>query len=258
MDTTRLIHGMSVALAIAFASSAASAGTWRLSTGADYTSGDYGAEDEVSTLYAPINIKYRGERMGLRLTVPYLKVSGPGTVLDEGGQLVPGPDRTDSGLGDIILAATLYDLIAIHDQRLYVDLTAKVKFGSADEDKGLGTGETDYALQGEWYKDFERVGLFGALGYKVYGDPVGTDLDDAAFASLGGDYRFAPATRAGLIYDYRESAVAGGDALQELTLFVSFAAGNSMSLQPYVLGGLSDSSPDWGAGVMVSWRAGSN
>ena len=258
MDTTRLMHAMLIALSIASASPSAGAGTWRLSTGADYTNGDYGGDEDVSTLYAPINIKYRGERVGLRLTLPYLKVSGPGTVLDEGGQLVPGPDRTESGLGDAILAATLYDLIAIPDQRLYVDLTAKAKFGIADEDKGLGTGETDFALQGEWYKDFERVGLFGTLGYKVYGDPAGTDLDDAAFASFGGDYRFAPATRAGLIYDYRESAVVGGDALQELTLFVSFAAGNSMSLQPYVLGGLSDSSPDWGAGVMASWRAGSN
>ncbi len=258
MDSARLIHGMMVALAMASAPAAASAGTWRLSTGADYTNGDYGVDDDVSTLYAPVNIKYRSERVGLRLTVPYLEVSGPGTVLDGGGQLVPGPDRTDSGLGDVIAAATFYDLVAVPDHRFYVDLTAKAKFGTADEDKGLGTGETDYALQGEWYKDFERVGLFGTLGYKVYGDPPGSDLEDAAFASLGGDYRLATAARAGLIYDYRESAVAGGDALQELTLFVSFAAGNSMSLQPYVLGGLSDSSPDWGAGVMVSWKAGSH
>lgn len=257
MTTARVLRAMMMTAALV-AAAPASAGTWRLGTGVDYTNGDYGSESDVSTLYAPVNIKYRNGRFGLRLTVPYLEVSGPGTVLDEGGLLVPGPDRTDSGLGDVIVAATLYDLVAIPDQGFYIDLTAKTKFGTADEDKGLGTGQTDYALQSEWYKDFERVALFGTLGYKVYGDPPGADLDDVAFASLGGDYRFATATRTGLIYDYRESAVAGGDALQELTLFVSFATGNGMSLQPYVLAGLSDSSPDWGAGVMVSWRTGSH
>lgn len=228
--------------------------TW---PGADYTNGDYDGDTDVSTLYAPFSIKYHGERVGLRLTVPYLELNGPGAVLDAGGQLVVGPERTDSGLGDVIVAATLYDLVANTEQRFYVDLTATAKLGTADEDKGLGTGETDYALQAEWYKDFERVGLFGTLGYKIYGDPSGVDLDDTAFTSLGSDYSFTPATRAGLIYDYRESAIPGGDALHELTLFVAFAASSSISLQPYLLGGLSDSSPDWGAGVMVRWRAGS-
>lgn len=256
METT-LIHGMLIAAALVTAAPA-SAETWKLGAGIDYTNGDYGGDDDVSTLYAPVNIKYRGGRLGLRLTVPYLEVGGPGIVVDEGGQLVPGPDRTDSGLGDVIVAATVYDVVAIADRGFYVDLTAKVKFGTADEGKGLGTGERDYVLQGEWYKDFERVGLFGTLGYKTYGDPPGVDLDDAAFASLGADYRFAGVTRAGLIFDYRESAVRGGDPLQELTLFASFATGNGMSLQPYVLGGLSDSSPDWGAGVSVSWKTGSH
>lgn len=94
MDSGGLMHGMLVALAMASAPAAASAGTWRLSTGADYTNGDYGGDDDVSTLYAPVNIKYRGERVGLRLTVPYLEVSGPGTVLDEGGQLFERIERS--------------------------------------------------------------------------------------------------------------------------------------------------------------------
>lgn len=257
MKAARSLCATALAATLAAASSTASAGTWKLGTGVDYTNGDYGGDDDISTLYAPVNVRYLGERWGLRVTVPYLEVSGPGTVLDAGGQLLPGPDRTDSGLGDVIVAATLYDVVAIADRGFYLDLTAKAKLATADEDEGLGTGATDYALQGEWYKDFERAGLFGTVGYKVYGDAPGVDLDNAGFASLGADYRFTRATRGGVIFDYREAAVPGADALRELTFFVSFANGNGMSFQPYLLGGLSDSSPDWGAGVMVSWKTGS-
>ncbi len=257
MNTAGLFAGM-LALAIFTAPSHVHAEDWKLTTGADYTNGDYGGTNDISTLYVPVTGKFRGERVGLRVTVPYVQVSGPGTIVDTAGQLIPGPDRTDGGLGDVIVAGTLYDIVALREQRFYIDLTAKAKFGTADETKGLGTGENDYSLQGEWYKDFERVGLFGSVGYKVYGDPPGTDFENAAYASLGSDFGFTRNVRAGLIFDYRESAVRGGDALQELTLFASISSSNGMSLQPYVLGGLSDSSPDLGAGIMVSWKTNSH
>lgn len=249
------LHAPFMAAALAVCVPAAHAATWKVAAGVDYTSGEYGGDDDITTLYMPVSIKYRGQHWGARITVPYLEVSGPGTVIGEGGQIVPGPDRTDSGLGDLILAATMYDVIAIPRQRFHLDLTAKAKLGTADEEKGLGSGENDYALQAEWSRDFERVGLFGIVGYKVYGDPPDSEFDDAAFVSTGGDYGFATGTRAGLIYDYRESALAAGEALRELTLFASFETGNGFSLQPYLLGGVSDSSPDWGAGVMVNWKS---
>lgn len=243
-------------VAMLAAAHVARAEVWKLSAGVDYTSGDYGGDEDITTAYVPFTIKYRGARWGARITVPYLEVSGPATVLDADGQLISGPDRTERGLGDVIGALTLYDVVSLPENSFYVDATAKLKIATADEEQGLGTGETDYAFQVDWYKDFERAGLFGALGYKMYGDPAGFDLDNAVFASIGGDYRLAGTTRAGLIYDYRESAIAGGDALQELTLFVSFAGLGGASIQPYVLTGLSDASPDWGAGIMVNVRRG--
>ena len=38
----------------------------------------------------------------------------------------------------------------VHANPLLIDLTGKVKFGTADENKGLGTGENDYAVQADW------------------------------------------------------------------------------------------------------------
>lgn len=254
MRTTEEWISAALAFALSTAAMSVCAESWRIGTGIDYTSGDYGGDADITTTYAPVNIRYRGERVGVRLTIPYLQVDGPGSVVDAEGQLVPGSDRTESGLGDVILGASLYDVIRLPAESFYVDITAKVKFGTADEDKGLGTGEADYALQADWNKNFDVAGFFGSVGYKFYGDPDGYSLDNAVFASVGADYRLTRSTHVGLIYDYRESAIAADDALQELILFTSFA-GRSISVQPYLLTGLSYSSPDWGGGIMIGWRA---
>lgn len=85
MTAARVSPGMMVA-GVPVPAAPVNAGTWKLSTRVDYTNCDH-----VSTLYAPVNIKYRGVRSGPRLTVPQLEVSGPGTVLEESGPPVPGP-----------------------------------------------------------------------------------------------------------------------------------------------------------------------
>jgi hypothetical protein len=57
---------------------------------------------------------------------------------------------------------------------------------------------------------------------------------------------------AGLIYDYRESAFVDGDAISELSVFVSWQIEDRWTIQFYAFTGFSDSSPDWGAGVLFS------
>ncbi|MDH3431985.1 MAG: hypothetical protein OEQ14_18440, partial [Gammaproteobacteria bacterium] len=60
--------------------------------------------------------------------------------------------------------------------------------------------------------------------------------------------RFFPQA-AGLVFDYRESAITVGEAVQELTGFVSRRISETWRFQLFVLTGLSGSSPDRGAGV---------
>ena len=233
---------------------AADAGTFRAGVGLDYTSGDYGGTETITQTYVPVSAAYRTDRWGLRLTVPYTSVDGPGTVIDSGGEFIAGPDESRSGLGDVIVGATLYDVVRDDTARVHVDLAAKVKLGTADETDGLGTGENDYSLQADVLKSFDRLALFGTVGYKLRGDPEGTDLRNVAFGTVGGDYRVGRGARAGLMFDYRPSAVSGGDALQEATAYLSFAPGRGTTVQPYLVAGFSDSSPDWGAGFSIGWR----
>ena len=228
-----------------------------LSTGVDYTSGDYGGNEDIDDIYAPVTATYTHNSVGFKLTVPYLRVKAPtGTVItDASGQssVGSGPEKIESGLGDIIGGVTFYDVFYSRQLDLAVDITAKIKFATADENKGLGTGENDYSAQADIYKYFDQFYISSSVGVKVRGDPPGLDLNNSWFASIGGNYRFTSHTRGGIAYDYRQSAFDNNDAVSEFSGFISVRLSNTWKLQLYVLKGLSDGSPDWGTGLRLKF-----
>ena len=257
IQTVGFVAAVSFALALTGADAAADSNdpVFRLSTGIDYTNGDYGGTADIEDVYIPISGSLDYGRFGFRLTVPYLSVTAPaGTIITgPGGQPVPGSgvSTTESGLGDIIGSVTMFDVVNNRELGIALDITGKIKFATADETKGLGTGEHDYSVQADAYKFFDQFTLLGTAGYKVRGDPAGVDLENVFFGSFGGIYSFTPETRGGLIYDYRESAYSTGDSIGELTGFVSRRMNDDWRLQIYALTGFSDSSPDFGGGLLV-------
>lgn len=138
--------GMGAGTATCAAGSGAS--PWRLSAGYPYTSGDYGGSQTITKTYVPVTGAYRSRSVAIRLTVPYVSVTGPATIIgDTTGEFALGPGGTHSGLGDVLFSGTIYDLAHSEAARLHLDLTATVKFGTAHASEGLGTGENDYAVQ---------------------------------------------------------------------------------------------------------------
>ena len=225
-----------------------------LSTGIDFTSGTYGGDVDIEDTYVPLTATVDYGSVAFRLTVPYLSVTAPeGTIFDPGGEPLPGSGAltTESGLGDIIGSVTFYDVISSRRLGLAMDLTGKVKFATADEDKGLGTGESDYSVQADFYKFVNDFTLLSSVGYKFRGDPTGLDLNNVFVASLGGTYKFTPDVNGGLFFDYRESSISGSDSIQELSAFVSRRVSEDWRLQIYGLTGFTDSSPDWGGGIRI-------
>jgi hypothetical protein len=195
-----------------------------LSAGAEFTSGTYGGDVDIEDTYVPLTATADMGRIGLRLTVPYLSVRAPqGTIFDPDGVPVPGSGvlTTESGLGDIIGSITVYNVLQNRRQGFAMDLTGKVKFATADEDKGLGTGANDYTVQADFFKFADRFSWLGSIGYMFRGDATGLDLDNVIIAAVGGTYKATPETRTGLIFDFRESAISGSDSIRELTGFVS-------------------------------------
>ena len=248
-----------VAAALLMAASRAALGEGlTLGAGVEYTSGKYGSPEKTDTLFVPFYGKYETGPWTLRLTVPWLQITGPGNVVGVGGDRIvlpggAGPRRTESGLGDIT-ASAFYNVISERTAPIGVDLGAKVKFGTADENKGLGTGQNDYSVQADLFKPLGgKFSAFGSLGYRWYGDPPGVTLRDVWYFSIGGSYRATDTLSAGLAYDYRPSITPTGGEISELTLFFSQRVSREMRLQPYLVVGFGKASPDYGAGIQASY-----
>ena len=222
-----------------------------LSMGADYSTGDYGSETDTRIWYLPVSIKLEQTAFIYKLTIPYLQITGPGNIV--GADANPGGGSgqevtTESGPGDII-AAISYSLFPYQPGELFVELTGKVKFPTADETKLLGTGEYDYSLQTDLFYTSGMVGIFGTLGYKIYGDPPGINYQNIYYYSLGVNYRHKRQFSSGLIYDVKEAATTSGTDQQELTPFISIKLDSKKKMLFYLVKGLSDGSPDWGIGL---------
>lgn len=228
----------------------------RFSTGIEYSSGRYGGTDDIEELYVPFTFRAGYDRVGLRLTVPYLRVTAPGdtVITDPGTEPLPGSGATvtESGLGDAVAALTFYDLYVSDTASFVVDATGKVKFGTADETRGLGTGENDYTLQLDAYRFFDRLSLQATAGYRLRGDPPGIELNDVLIASVGAAYLATPDTLLGMYFDYREPSISGLDDIQEFSGFASFRLGRAWRMELYAFAGLTDSSTDVGGGILFS------
>jgi hypothetical protein len=191
--------------------------------------------------------------------VPYIRINGPGDVVrGADGNLVISSEAsgrtTESGVGDV-LAALSYVFYPSSSALPALELTGRIKLPTADEDEGLGTGETDYTLQADVSKSFGALSSFATLGYRVLGDSSDLDLDDGFLASLGIGYRFSPRLNLGLAFDYREASTDGTDDSREIVPYTSYRCSDSVTLGTYGVVGLSDSSSDLAIGVTarVTW-----
>lgn len=243
--------------AISFhASSSHADGTLSLTTGADYSSGKYGQSKSTQMTYIPFIGKFENEDITLKLTVPWLQITGPGDVVGGNTPIVIGSSNrrttTESGLGDIVLSATHTIAQLGETKPLLLDITGKIKFSTASASKGLGTGENDYTLELDAYKALtDSLTAFGDVGYKRLGDPSGVNLNNVWFTAAGLSYKFLPSTSAGIMADYRQATLDTSQPVRELTIFVSHKFNDDYKLQSYLSQGYSDSSADWGGGLML-------
>ncbi len=223
--------------------------------GMEYASGTYGGDADIEDLYIPVGLSLNLPKVSFDLTVPYLRVRAPSgtTITGPGGDPVPGTGdiATESGLGDVIVGITAYDVLYSERRGLALDLVGRVKFGTADADKGLGTGEQDFTVRADLYKYLEQFTLLGSVGYKFRGDPDGVDLENVIVASVGGVFHASDRTSLGLILDYREATLADSDAVSELSAFIARDFNDEWSVQFYVFSGFTDSSCDWGGGFLL-------
>ena len=262
----KLVLSLGFAALLISSSSMAQTSRWRFTTGSDFNSGDYGSDPVATEItYVPFTTSYRSGLWTLKATVPWVEIDGAGTVVGAGdGRVVNGNSRrnqdseeleatTESGLGDIWLSAA-YAIEAIPADLFYLDLGAKLKLPTADEDRGLGSGKTDYTLQADLFKPIGNATPFITLAYKMKDYPADAEINDVMFVSAGSDFSISSNTHVGLSVDYQESAFSDSDDSLELFGYINQKLSNDWSLMFYGYSGLDDGSPDYGVGFQVSYN----
>lgn len=225
-----------------------------ISTGIDYSSGDYGQALDTQITYVPVTAKLKYDGWTGKLTVPYISITGPGVVVggSEGSTVgTAGAKRTESGLGDVIASLGYSAPIASKDT--LGNITGKIKFPTADESRNLGTGEFDYTLQAGLTQNINDFYLSGTVGRKFNGSSTQFPLNDVWKYSVGAGYTLTPQTVVGADYDFRQSATAAGDNISEATAFVSHNFNRTWTGQLYTTAGFTNASPNWGIGLQVGY-----
>lgn len=255
---------------LAQAAHAEDSSTIKVGAGVDYTTGKYGTSTTTDITEVPVTFGYDVGDWSFKLDVPYIHVSGADNVIPGVGPVenknpkkrghgknasvtpTPTPTTTGSasGLGDIVAAAT-YEAYSNKAANFGIDLTGKIKFGTASADEGLGTGKNDYSFNVDMYKGFGAWTLFGGVGYTWLGSSQYVRLNDVFTANVGASYKIDRQSTIGAYYDYREKASSTSFARNELTGYYSYKFASAWKAQAYVTKGFTDGSPDWGVGAHV-------
>ena len=234
-------------------------------TSVDYSIGDYGTGKDTTIVYVPFTLGVRPfDRLWLNLTVPYLYQHGQNVVLTGGGVAVKGKSNgkltrpttstTESGLGDVLAKASW---VVVEEKEFIPEITPyfKVKFPTADKDRGLGTGEFDETL-GVDVSKLIIGSLFGyvELAYTFIGEPSGTTLHNTFGWSVGAAYAIVQPFS---VFAFIEGATAiapGQDNPLDLRVGAEYRIVKALKLTGAVTRGLSNGSPDWGVSGTLTLR----
>jgi len=220
----------------------------KLDTGFVYARGTYGLPTNTDIFMALVNPTYENPDWRVQGSLPYIWLHGPASVVGNAGTAVTS--RSEHGIGDATLAVTR-KLTA--PDGWFPSFGAKVKFPTADDAKGLGTGRTDLSLESDVAKKFGDLTPYATLGYQFLGRSAAYPMKDGLFGTLGFVTNMSDQLVAGLAGNWRQPTISGGSSASELMVFVQQKLSGDSHLQFFVLHGFTDASPTFAAGLTLSW-----
>jgi Putative MetA-pathway of phenol degradation len=241
---------------------------WAVSTSFNYSVGDYGTGKDTTLIYVPFTLGVTPlDRLTISLTVPYIRQTSQTVVLTGGGVAVRRNEKgklntpaqssvtqTEDGLGDLLLKGSF---IVLPEQTLLPEVApyVKIKFPTADEDRGLGTGEFDETLGVDLSKRFfDRLFGYVSLSYTFIGSPPGTDLRNTFGWSVGAAYAVLQPLTFFAFLD-GATAISRGEADPlELRVGAEYKLIKALKLTGSVTRGLSNGSADWGVSAGLALR----
>lgn len=247
--------------------------------------GSFGTDSTSTFVATPLIIDwYPTQRLDFELTVPflYLRASGSselststsksvargnmggtgarlngagGTVIGAGGTIITtdtaGADSEEYGMGDITLTSG-YALLVDSDTTPLLRPTVYLKFPTADENKGFGTGKFDYGVGlavskwfGNWQPFTEGRYIFQGASKKE------TGALDFLTADAGVAYGWSDSFVTSAYARFGTNSFEGMTSPLEARLKMVWRFEERTFTEAYALKGLSDGSPDYGGGVSI-------
>lgn len=238
--------------------------TVTLITGYDYSSGRFNLPTSTNISYVPYAAKYETGDWTLRASSGYISFAGPRNVItdENGAPLLTDVDLTTeearrsrrrSGFGDVYLSAS-YALENPYMDDFFIDVTGQIKIPTADENKGLGTGQIDYTAKVNAAYLIGNFMPFGTIGYRFVGKTPRFDLQNSFFASIGMAYYLTFDTSIGVSYDYRESATPGFNSPKEIFSYFDVQLDDHWGINFYGVVGLNNVTTDYGLGTQLRYK----
>ncbi len=230
-------------------------GAWKFGLRMDYASGSYGTPDKFVDTYATLSGQYEWERVSLKISMPYIWSRSESTVvLDEDGGFLctsncPTVKQSDKVSGRGNLSLSLSYTVPKEEDQIELTMTSKLRLGTADPDKGLGTGKTDYSLDFEFSRAFGDLTPILGVGYRWRGKTPGSTLVDSPFAWTGLIYSFSDNTDVEWMYGYRRPSSLTSIAGRDTSLSLYHRLNKKIRLNASVGKGISANNPDWFAGL---------
>jgi hypothetical protein len=229
------------------------------STGAIYSSGNYGGPSSTDIVVVPFNVRLSTGRLRLSATLPYLRIESPGNVVGagDGPPIIIDPNAPTArtvrdGFGDLSLGAA-FTLPKGSLNPFDIDLSGRVKLPTSSTQKSLGTGKTDFAVATEFSYPIETWAPYLTLGYRFFGDLPNINLKNGPTASIGTTKQFGRLV-AILSYDYSRATTSAVEDGHEIFGALSGPLFGDLNWTGYAIAGLSSGSPDFGLGLLLTAR----
>lgn len=235
-----------------------------VSAGVGRFTGDYGDTEKTTLDVLNLSARWYLNRGEIQVSLPYLRVDGAADVtLIDGQPIAVAPDsasserRKESGLGDVVLRGDYY-LVTGSDTRPWVIGLVRVKLPTGNEDKGLGSGATDFETGLGFIQKTGPVSWLADVGYTFVGDSGGLDAKNEVRLGAGVSMPFGKDDRSStyLYFENRTNRYSGSDDRRSISLGVSTSLTESrrVRLSASVFTGLTDASEDFGAYLTLGRR----
>ena len=209
---------------------------------AGYKTGDFGTPTDSRLFSLAPTLGYVAPRYSVSVTASFLSLT----------QKTAGASTTETGLGDLILRAGAV-LLPETGGGLSISGAAAVKLPTADEAKGLGTGQSDYGGFAGLHQRLGGLKFSVTGGYIVTGDPSGTTYKDIPLAGIGVSKVFGM-TNLFASLEGRGATVSGAKDPIEASLGAFHLLNKDYALTGGVTFGLNDGGPAFGATIgVVRW-----